>query len=153
MVVFENARIIYPDYLGTGPYNTYKRNLFHIIVDPQEAELMASSGIKIRMTKPSNNYPDPEPYVEVVMGYKFLSDGEEILSENPPVITLRNLADLSTLEVTYENLDILMSCRLANVTLTVSQSTPKVSPRDGVLRSRFYLRSMTADIGPYYNQT
>lgn len=152
-ITFNDVRIIYPDYLGTGTYNTYKRNLFHIIVPPEEVPLMESSGIRVRTTKPTQAYPDQEPYVEIAMGYRFLSqDGQEVFSDKPPIITLTNIADGSVIEITYDNLEILATSRLSNINIVVNQSTPKINNMTGQLRSRFYLRSMTADITPFYVQ-
>jgi len=152
-VRMDNIRIIYPDYLGTSPYNKYHRSLFNVIVTPEEAEGMAASGIKVKMTKPTQNYPVPEPYVEINIAFSFLNkDGGEEPARNPPIIKLNNLSQGTEVLVDASNLEILARSKLSNVNIVFSQSTPKINPVGGALKSAFYLRSMTADVVEFYMQ-
>lgn len=153
-IEFTNCRIIYPDFLGTGKYNTYHQNRFNIIVTAEEAAAMGQSGLKIKYTKASQNFPEPEPYVEVGIGFSFMNKetGLPEPARNAPVIMLRDLSTGNNISITQENLDVLNACKLANVNITVSQSTPKINNVTGKLGSRFYLRSMTADVIPFYAQ-
>lgn len=152
IIEFVNPRIIYPDFTGTGMYNKYKRPLFNIIVTPEEASLMEASGLKIRWTKPSQRFPDPEPYVEIAIGFSFMAaDGTIQPATNPPTITITNRATNETFVITEDKLDILAASQLSNISLAVTQSKPKLLPT-GALRSNFYLRTLTADIMPFYTR-
>lgn len=159
MVKFENIRIIYPDYLGVGQFNKYKRNLFNFVTVPEEVPMLEQSGIKVKWTKPSQRFPEPEPYVEVSMGYTFPNATTGLMepADNPPEIILNNTATGQPLVITYETLDVLAAARLSNINIELFQSKPKLVPVPGgagtVLRSTFYLRRMTADMIPFYSQS
>lgn len=153
-IEFNNVRIIYPDFLGEGQYNTYHRHLFNIIVSEEDAALMASSGLKIRYTKPNAKYPDPEPYTEITIAYSFMNPetGLQEPARNPPIITLHNLATGTDISVDESTLELLKANRLSNIRIAVTQSTPKINPMTGKLTSRFYLKELEADIVPFYTQ-
>lgn len=155
MVKFENIRIIYADYLGVGQFNKYKRNLFNFVTVPEEVPMLEQSGIKVRWTKPSQRFPEPEPYVEVSMGYTFLNATTGLLEPavNPPEIILNNTATGQPITITYDTLDVLAAARLSNICIEVFQSRPKLIPGTNNLRSTFYLKRMTADMVPFYSQS
>lgn len=153
-IEFKNVRIIYPDYTGTGRYNTYHRSFFNIIVTPEDAAMMEQTGIKVKLTKPSQNFPDPQPYTEVAIGFAFLNTqtGLEEASTNPPIIVLHDKSTLKDIIIDASNLDVLNAAKLSNVNITVSQSTPKINQQTGKLSSRFYLRTMEADVVPFFSR-
>lgn len=154
MIKFDNVRIIYADFLGVGQYNKYKRNLFNFVTVPEEVSMLEQSGIKVKWTKPSQRFPEPEPYVEVSMGYTFpnAQTGEPEEADNPPEVILNNTATGQPLIITRDNLDVLAAARLSNVYIELFQSKPKINPATGLLRSTFYLKKMTADMIPFYAQ-
>lgn len=153
-IPFNNVRIIYPDFLGTGNYNTYHRSFFNIIVTPEDAAMMEPSGIKIKYTKPSQKFPEPEPYTEVAIGFAFLNPvtNLEEPSSNPPTIVLHNKLTMKDIIIDASNLDVLNAAKLSNVNITVYQSTPKINPRTNKLSSRFYLKTMEADVVPFFSR-
>lgn len=155
MVKFENVRIIYADFLGNGQFNKYKRNLFNFVTVPEEVPMLEQSGIKVKWTKPSQRFPEPEPYVEVSMGYTFPNATTGLMepADNPPEIILNNTATGQPIAITFETLDVLAAARLSNVCIELFQSKPKINPATGLLRSTFYLKRMTADMIPFYSQS
>ena len=153
-IKFDNVRLIYSDFLGIGQFNKYKRNLFNFITTPEEAAMMEQSGIKIKWTKPSQRFPEPEPYVEVSMGYMFPdpATGTMVPSDRPPEVILNNTVTGQPIIITQANLDVLAAAKLSNICIELMQSKPKPIDATGTIRSTFYLRKMTADMVPFYSR-
>lgn len=71
-ITFENCRIGFRNFSGAeGQYNNKgNRNFSLFIDDPKLAERMEADGWNIKYLKPRDETEEPQPYLQVTVGYK-----------------------------------------------------------------------------------
>lgn len=127
-LVIENARIIFRNFAGReGMYNREGDRNFCVLLDPPVAEQMAQDGWNIKTLKPREDGDEPQPYVQVSVGYKI----------RPPrvvIITSRGRTDVSEFE-----LEVLDWVDIRNVDLIIRPYEWSVNGKNGV---KAYLKSL-----------
>lgn len=129
-IVFEGARIMFKNFSGNeGKFNRAGDRNFCLFLDPQDAAQMAKDGWNIKELKPRDEQDDPQPYLQVTVGYK----------GRPPKIMM--VSSKGKTPIGEDMVNILDWAELKSVDLIIRPYEWEVNGKSGI---KAYLKSMYA---------
>lgn len=129
-IMFEGAQIMFKNLSGKeGKYNRAGDRNFCLFLDPQDAAQLAKDGWNVKELKPLDEQEDPQPYIQVTVGYK----------GRPPKIVLVSSKGKTPLD--EDTVNILDWADLKTVDLIIRPYQWEVNGKTGI---KAYLKSMYA---------
>lgn len=132
ILLIEDARIIFRNFTGKeGPYNREGDRNFCVLLEPELAEELAQDGWNVRTLKAREEDDDPQPYIQVSVGYKV----------RPPIISM--ITSRGRTALSEDELELLDWVDIRQVDLIINPYEWNVNGKGGI---KAYLKSFFVTI-------